>query len=119
MGQPVVHFEIHGQDQERLAGFYSEIFGWHVNADNPHSYGMVDTHAGGRGIAGGMTTSDMAPRVLIYVEVEDPQATLDAVGAAGGKVVMPVTEIPGAVTMAIFTDPEGNTIGLVKAQQHT
>jgi len=114
MGQPVVHFEIHGKDQERLAGFYGDVFGWGVKADNPHSYGMVDTHAGGRGIQGGMTESEMAPRVLIYVQVQDPQATLDTVVAHGGAVVMPVTEIPGAVTMALFTDPEGNTIGLVK-----
>ena len=115
MGQPVVHFEIHGHDQERLAAFYSDIFGWRINADNPQHYGMVDTQAGGVGIAGGMTESEMAPKVMVYVQVADPQATLDAVSAHGGQVVMEVTEIPGAVTMAVFTDPEGNTIGLVKA----
>ncbi len=32
----------------------------------------------------------------------------------GGKVVMPITEIPNMVTMAQFADPEGHIIGIVK-----
>ncbi len=28
---------------------------------------------------------------------------------------MPVSEVPGGPTMAQFTDPEGNVIGLIKA----
>jgi predicted enzyme related to lactoylglutathione lyase len=28
---------------------------------------------------------------------------------------MPVTAVPGGPTMAMFTDPEGNLIGLVQA----
>ena len=28
---------------------------------------------------------------------------------------MPETDIPGAVTMAMFADPDGNVIGLIKA----
>ena len=32
-----------------------------------------------------------------------------------GRIVMPVTEIPNMVMMAMFADPEGNTIGLIKA----
>jgi hypothetical protein len=35
MGQPVVHFEIVGSDAAKLHGFYSELFGWRINADNP------------------------------------------------------------------------------------
>jgi predicted enzyme related to lactoylglutathione lyase len=33
----------------------------------------------------------------------------------GGKTVMPPMEIPGAVTMAQFSDPDGNVIGIIKA----
>jgi predicted enzyme related to lactoylglutathione lyase len=29
---------------------------------------------------------------------------------------MPVTDIPGGPTMALLTDPEGNVVGLVKAE---
>jgi predicted enzyme related to lactoylglutathione lyase len=43
------------------------------------------------------------------VAVDDPQATLDAIEAASGRTVMPVTEIPGMVTLAQFQDPAGNS----------
>ena len=32
----------------------------------------------------------------------------------GGKVLMPPTEIPNVVTLAMFADPDGNAIGLIK-----
>lgn len=116
MGLPVVHFEIHGGNSEEITEFYTSVFAWKVNADNPLNYGLVDTDADGHGIAGGICASEMAPAVLIYIQVEDPQATLDNVEAAGGTTILPVTEIPGAVTMAIFEDPAGNKIGLVKGE---
>ncbi|MGH6619120.1 MAG: VOC family protein [Alphaproteobacteria bacterium] len=115
MGLPVVHFEIHGEDSKAISAFYSSVFEWTINANNPLNYGLVDTDAEGKGIGGGICHSNMAPAVLIYIQVDDPQLYLDKVEAAGGQTVLPVTEIPGAVTMAIFEDPAGNRIGLVKA----
>ena len=41
MGQPVVHLEAIGKDGERLQRYYSELFGWQIDADNPMNYGMV------------------------------------------------------------------------------
>ena len=52
MGQPVVHFEILGKDPKKLQGFYGDLFGWHIDANNPMNYGIVDTHGEG-GSAGG------------------------------------------------------------------
>jgi predicted enzyme related to lactoylglutathione lyase len=31
MGQPVVHFEVHGKDREALTRFYAELFHWKTN----------------------------------------------------------------------------------------
>ncbi|MCX8213781.1 MAG: hypothetical protein OTJ97_04630 [SAR202 cluster bacterium] len=78
-------------------------------------YGMVETHAG-KGIDGGiMEAQDGAPNmVTFYVESDDIQASLDKAVKLGGKVLMPVTEAP-MVTFVLFSDPEGNVIGLVKA----
>jgi predicted enzyme related to lactoylglutathione lyase len=32
MGQPVVHFEAIGKDAERLHSYYSQLFGWEIDA---------------------------------------------------------------------------------------
>ena len=40
----------------------------------------------------------------------------DAIEAAGGRTVMPVTEIPGTVTLAQFQDPAGNMVGIIKSE---
>jgi predicted enzyme related to lactoylglutathione lyase len=109
---PVVHFELAGSDPKALQQFYTSLFGWSINDDNPVNYGLVDTQAGG--INGGIESEARGPATTIYVAVDDLQAYLDKIEQAGGKTVTPVTEIPNMVTYATFTDPEGNVMGLVK-----
>jgi uncharacterized protein len=113
MPNPVVHFEIVGKDGAKLQDFYRNLFDWEINTNNPMDYGIVDTKSGG--INGGVAASPESPRVTVYVEVADLQASLDKAVELGGKILMPPTEIPGAVTMAMFADVEDNVIGLIKA----
>ncbi|MGH2819413.1 MAG: VOC family protein [Actinomycetota bacterium] len=113
MGHPVVHFEIIGEGARELGSFYSEVFEWKLNFDNSMNYGIVDTGsvpAGGIGEPQG----GLANRTTLYIQVPDINKTLEQVGGLGGKTVMARTEIPGAVTMALFEDPRGNLIGLVE-----
>lgn len=114
MSNPVVHFEITGKDGPKLQSFYADAFGWNVNADNPMNYGLVE--ANGRGIGGGISGSPEPHGVTVYVEVDDLAAQLALVESLGGTTVMEPTEIPGMVTLAMFTDPEGNLIGMIKNQ---
>jgi len=115
MANPVVHFEVIGKDGKKLQDFYSGVFGWKINADNPMQYGIVDAGDTG-GIGGGISAGDGGTRqVTFYIAVDNPQAYLDKVESQGGKIVMPVTEIPGTVILAQFADPEGNIVGLVDA----
>jgi len=118
MGAPVVHWEINARDAGRLQEFYSKLFGWKVNADNPMHYGLVNTGSK-QGANGGIGQSDPSaptPSVTFYVQVSDLQKHLDRAESLGGRAIMPPTEIPGMVTMAMFTDPEGNVIGMVKEE---
>jgi hypothetical protein len=112
MPNPVVHFEIIGADNKALEKFYTELFGWHLQSFDDPPYGIIDTHAG-KGINGGIGSDPSGEsRVTFYAAVKDPQKTLDNVEKNGGKTVMPVTELP-MVTLAMFTDPQGNLIGIV------
>jgi predicted enzyme related to lactoylglutathione lyase len=113
MGSPVVHFEIHARDSGETQKFYADLFGWKIDSNNPMNYGMVDTQADGHGIAGGIASGSNENMLTFYVAVPDLQATLDRAVAMGSTVVMPVTEMP-MVTLAMFTDPAGNKVGIVK-----
>ena len=42
MPNPVVHFEVSSADAEKAQKFYGDLFGWHIDANNPMNYGMVD-----------------------------------------------------------------------------
>jgi predicted enzyme related to lactoylglutathione lyase len=115
VGKPVVWWEISSDEPGRLHEFYANLFGWTVNTDNPIGYGIVDTNSQ-RGIRGGIgQDSPPQPRgVTLLIEVDDLQAYLDKVEEMGGKMVLPPTTIPEMVTYALFEDPDGNVIGLVK-----
>ena len=118
MPNPVVHWEITARDANKAQEFYASLFGWNITSDNPVSYGFVDTQTE-TGINGGIPHAQEGdqPRVILYVEVDDLQAYLDRAEELGGRTLMPPTEIPGIVTIALLADPEGNTTGLVKSEQ--
>jgi predicted enzyme related to lactoylglutathione lyase len=116
MGRPVVHFEINAKDSKKLGSFYSELFDWKIDTNNPVGYGLIDTGGEG-GIGGGIGQWDAnVPSYLsVYVQVNElQQAYLDKAEKLGGKTIVPPTEIPNTVTFAMFQDPEGNMIGLLK-----
>ena len=115
MGRKIVHFEIIGKDGKRLQDFYSKLFDWKIDANNPMSYGFVqDSDAGvGGGIAADM--SGGGGHVTVYVEVDDLAAALKKAEELGGKTLMPPMAVPGGPEIAHLADPEGHLIGLVKA----
>jgi uncharacterized protein len=115
MPNPVIHFEVIGKDGPALQRFYGDLFGWTINADNPMNYGIVDN--GGQGINGGIGPAPEggSGHVTFYVEVEDVQASLDKAKELGGSSIFGPTEVPGGgPTIALFNDPEGHLVGLVK-----
>ena len=117
MNGAVVHFEISGKDGEQLKQFYAKIFGWNVDSSNPMNYGMVAAPTDGQGIGGGISGShDGKTYATFYVAVTDLEGTLKKIEQSGGKVVVPVTDIPGVVTFAMITDPEGNLVGVLRDQ---
>jgi len=117
MAAPVTHFEVNAKDAARVREFFSNLFGWKIEIDQQMNYAIVDTGVK-MGINGGIGQA-MGPNssVTFYVQVEDVKAHLDKAVSLGGTVVMPLTEVPGVVTLAQIADPEGNVVGLVKGPQ--
>jgi predicted enzyme related to lactoylglutathione lyase len=117
MGNPVSWFDVAGPAPEKAAEFYSQLFSWEVQEAPGYDYRMIDTHAGS-GINGGLARQQegQPPASLIHVQGPDIQALLDKAISMGGTVAMPVTENE-MVTYAMFVDPWGNTVGVVKGSE--
>src|SRR3954464_13641099 len=101
MGQPVVHFEIIGKDGPKLISYYSELFGWDIDAGNPMGYGVVqrdgNTNADGAGTAGTVAggPEDYEGHTMFSAGVPDVEAGLAKAESLGGTRVMGPDEVPG------------------------
>ena len=113
MGNAVVQFEIGGQDDQLLADFYGALFGWAMTPIPGAHYTLIA--ASGTGIGGGLGRSRTGePWATFYAEADDPQVVLDRAAVLGGKTVVAVTQIPGKLTYAMLSDPDGLLVGVAK-----
>jgi predicted enzyme related to lactoylglutathione lyase len=122
MGNPVVHFEVTGKDGAKLASFYSNLFGWQIDTNNPLSYGTIPREQNlgddGVGIAGGVGTAPGGGDGLVtfYVGVPDVEASLATAESLGGRRLFGPAEVPGTpIVLGQFADPEGHVIGLMQS----
>lgn len=115
MGQPVMQWQMVTKNPDRLAKFYSTLFNWKVNADNPLGYRMIDTGAG-RGINGGIWPAPPEAHsfVQLFIEVEDVAASVAKAGGLGAAVIIPPQRLPDGGELAILHDPEGIPFGIMK-----
>jgi predicted enzyme related to lactoylglutathione lyase len=111
MGTKVVHVEVTGKDAPALQRFYSDIFGWSLDTNNPGGYGMYRQGDGLTGGIGGAQQRDPC-NSTVYDRTDTPQGVLDKVAASGGRVLMPLTEVAPETTIALFADPEGHVVGI-------
>ena len=111
MSSKVMHVEVTGKDGAKLQKFYSDVFGWQFDTNNPGGYGMERQ---GDLTAGVGTANDGGPgNVTFYVHDDDPEGLLAKVTASGGRIIMPLTEVAPQTTVALFADPEGHIVGLM------
>jgi hypothetical protein len=107
-------FEVLGQDPAKLRGFYGELFGWKLQPIGVPGMDYATSDKAETGIGGGVGKAQQgAGWATFYVSVDDPKAAVERALKLGGKVLMPVTELP-MVTIAVIADPEGHPIGLAK-----
>ncbi|HVP31715.1 MAG TPA: VOC family protein [Myxococcota bacterium] len=111
MMNPVVWFEVRGQDADKLRRFYGELLGWSFQGIGLTSYGVVPR--GERGISGGIgrATADGRGWVTFYTEVPDLAGAVAKAERMGSRVLVPITRLPEA-SIAVVSDPEGNPVGL-------
>lgn len=122
MKDAISWFEIPATDLDRAQKFYETIFSVKLDAIDMPNIKMrmfpLDDPMNGVGGAvvdsGGFHKPSVTDGPLIYLNGNpDVQKVMDKVEAAGGKIMVPKTEIsPEYGYMAVFIDSEGNRIGL-------
>lgn len=121
MKNAISWFEIPSTDIDRAQKFYETVFQIQmVPMDNDHlkmrMFPIDDmmTGIGGAVVKSDFHKSSIMDGPLIYLNANpDVQGILDRVEAAGGKTLVPKTQIsPEYGHMAVIIDTEGNRIGL-------
>lgn len=111
----ITHVEIPVSDIAAATSFYSKIFGWQI-AEAPGFEGYPMWRAPNQLSGGALTAREEGfnqPRST--VEVDSIDDVLAQVSELGGKVMLPKTEIDPTSWYAVFTDPDGNQIGLFES----
>lgn len=125
---PVIHFEMPYDDAERVAKFYTDVFGWNM-AKTGEEMGNYITAATAETdenrmvktagtINGGFYPLKVAPESKepsVVISVEDLQTAMKNVEAAGGKLLGEPRDIPGIGRWVSFKDTEGNRVSLLQA----
>jgi predicted enzyme related to lactoylglutathione lyase len=109
-------YELMTSDQDAALNFYTKVVGWRATeAPSNDTSGMryMILNAGDRGMGGVMQINDdmkangARPAWIGYIHVDDVDAKVEALKAAGGKVHMPPTDLPGVGRIAMVADPAG------------
>jgi len=118
MPAKVCHFAINADDVGRAKSFYEGVFGWTFDPWGPPDFYQVKN--AGQGLLGALQgRRELAPGVRmagyeVTVGVKDLKATIAAVEAAGGKIIMQPYRIEGVGELIYFEDTEGNLVGAMQ-----
>jgi predicted enzyme related to lactoylglutathione lyase len=123
---PVVHFEMPYDNRQRMAAFYQSAFGWqtqmlgeemghYVVAHTTETVdGMVSTPGTINGGFFERKPDWPAQHPSVVIAVDDIQAAMRQVAAAGGDVLGEPMEIPGIGQYVSFMDTEGNRVSMLQ-----
>lgn len=112
----VTHFEVTADNTKRAREFY-KIFGWEINdAGMPGGeYWLAKTGTKGGGIDGAIMPREYNSQPsIIWIEVDNLDATIEKVKSSGGKINGDKQTVPGIGDTIYITDTEGNTVGLIQ-----
>jgi predicted enzyme related to lactoylglutathione lyase len=110
-----IWYELITPDPVSAATFYEAVVpGWSFGEQLPGEMGYRMINRSDGGMAGGvlrlsddMRQNGVRPVWLGYVAVDDVDASVASIEQAGGKTLMPATDIPDVGRIAMVADPQG------------
>ncbi len=108
-----VWYELMTPDADASQEFYGALLGWKIN--NPANDGMDyreiqmgDAYIGGMlGMTADMIAGGAHPGWIGYIHVDNVDASIASITAAGGTLCMPATDLEGVGRFAMMLDPQG------------
>jgi len=113
-----IWFDVTAQDAPTSRKFYSSLFGWTINVDEHIDYGMISAGDGEPPVGGVGQVGDANQNpagVVAYFPVPDVTQAVAQAEVAGGALAIAPWTLPGLGTMAVISDPDGNRIGVMSA----
>ncbi|HYZ28157.1 MAG TPA: VOC family protein [Thermoleophilaceae bacterium] len=109
--------ELGTRDPVAAEAFYSSLLGWEFERMDagPVEYWTIRNAGrenGGMRRMGDETPADVPPHWLVYLAVEDIDASESVVADGGGRTIVPKTEAGPGNAFAVFADPPGATFGV-------
>jgi uncharacterized protein len=115
-----VWYEYMGDELRAAVDFYRHLLGWTAEDAGVPDFEYQVVSAGGTPVGGMMTIPPDAkamgakPSWMGYIWVEDVDAALPKLMAAGGKVFKAPSDIPGVGRFAVVADPYGGAFMLFR-----
>ena len=111
------HVSINADDIDRGRRFYQAVFGWSFEPWGPPGFYICEDT--GRGVSGALQGrhaigGEAMPGMAITFAVDDIPATVAAIQANGGRIIMAPSVIEGVGELIYFKDSEGNIAGAMK-----
>ncbi len=111
-------FELSVADADAAQGFYSGLLGWEFVDSGMPDFDYRLAKMGDAMVAGvfplALCPPGTPPNWMIYIAVEDCDATAAQAVALGGKLWKEPADIPGTGRFAILGDPQGAVFGILQ-----
>jgi uncharacterized protein len=105
-------YELMTTDTKAAGKFYSDVVGWGTQAMPGGDGGEYTTfNVGDVGVAGMLNVGGHTAWIG-YIVVDDVDAHIEKMVAAGAKVWKPATDVPGMLRFAVMSDPQGAAIAV-------
>ena len=124
---PVVHFEMPAGDRNRMADFYSRVFGWETRmmGEEMGNYVTVttsETDENGRPKNPGTINGGFYQRSpdgplqypSLVIAVDNIGESMKKISEAGGQLIGEPVGIPGVGSYVSFIDTEGNRVSILQ-----
>jgi predicted enzyme related to lactoylglutathione lyase len=108
-------FELATTDVDGAKKFYSELLSWNFTSIGPEMGNYAIINLNGVGIGGIFPKDDMAQTAMWrnVISVDDVDASAEQALQLGGKIIVPITDIPTVGRSCMIQDPQGATFQLI------